>query len=157
MRIRRWGSSCGAWLGHRSRRRVRPRAGGTCQESLLWLQKALAFLPEAPLWRAMALCHHRLGDWANRRRCLAAALKHNAEDVAANMLLLLDATAGDATELLRLVGAVRSGQVKLGAREAGLRHRPFVPQVAFVVGNQQASELGLEVIDLLVELLREAR
>ena len=128
------------------------------QESLLWLQKALAFLPEGPLWRAMALCHQQLGDKANCRRCLAAALRHSPQDVAANMLLLLEATDGDAAEVRRLVGAVREGQVPLGAREA---RQPFEKgcgmQVAFVVGKQQASELGLEVIDLLVELLRQAR
>lgn len=41
------------------------------EEALLWLQKATSFLPEAPLWRAMAFCHHTLGgesqDWQRNR------------------------------------------------------------------------------------------
>eukprot|EP00913_Durusdinium_trenchii_P026551 g24911.t1 len=44
-------------------------------DGLLWLQKAQPFLPEAPLWRAMAYCYHALGDASNRRRCLEASAR----------------------------------------------------------------------------------
>ena len=67
MRSLLWGICCGtlreAWSrrSHNCRHQSSLKQIAVLQEALLWLQKALSFLPEAPLWRAMAFCHHALG------------------------------------------------------------------------------------------------
>lgn len=120
------------------------------QEALLWLQKALSFLPEAPLWRAMAFCNHTLGDGNNRRRCLEAALKHCPNDVSSNLLLLVDAAVrGEALTVQRVVEKMKQKEVKVTANE-----------VIFVVRELQSLEISqqhLVILDLLLKLAEEEK
>eukprot|EP00435_Cladocopium_sp_Y103_P008642 s2162_g2.t1 len=112
--------------------------------------RALSFLPEAPLWRAMAFCHHTLGDGNNRRRCLEAALKHCPNDVSSNLLLLVDAAVrGEALTLQRVVEKMKQKEVKVTANE-----------VIFVVRELQSLEISqqhLVILDLLLKLAEEEK
>eukprot|EP00434_Breviolum_minutum_P036719 symbB.v1.2.032549.t1/scaffold3922.1/size48298/1 len=118
------------------------------QEALLWLQKATSFLPEAPLWRAMAFCHHTLGDANNRRRCIEAALEHCPADVPSNLLLLVDAAVrGESSKIRLVLDKMKSKELKVTTNE-----------VIFVLQELQSSQISLqhlEILDFLLKLFEE--